>query len=64
MCLYWGVRPLLVDAVPEVPQQLIHRVVEWGKHEDVLGPGSRIVFVGTVDWTQDGKDLMLVHAVT
>jgi pyruvate kinase len=64
MCLYWGVRPLLVESVPEVPQQLIQRVVEWGKHEDVLGPGSRIVFVGTVDWTQDGKDLMLVHAVT
>jgi pyruvate kinase len=64
MCLYWGVRPLLVESVPEVPQQLIQRVVEWGKREDVLGPGSRIVFVGTVDWTQDGKDLMLVHAVT
>jgi pyruvate kinase len=63
MCLYWGVTSLEAQAMRGSPEALLNFVVAWGKQQGVLKSGSRIVFVGTTDWTAGVKDLMLVHMV-
>lgn len=63
MCLYWGVTPLETSAMIRSPQELIQFVVEWGKKLGVLRSGSRIVVVGRTDWSAEGHDMMLVHAI-
>jgi len=63
MCLYWGVTPLLTDVVGDSPESLIRLVVRWGKQHNALSSGSRIVLVGSSNWSAEGHDLMLVHAV-
>lgn len=63
MALYWGVTPLVTDAVHHSPQEMLEFVVRWGKEAGVLRSGSRIVLVGMSNWSADGHDLMLVHAI-
>ena len=63
MCLYWGVTSVQTDAVHASAEALLSFVVDWGKQNNVLEPGSRLVLVGSTDWSQSGKDLMLVHAI-
>lgn len=63
MCLYWGVTALETDAVHDAPRELVKFVVDWGKKLDVLASGSRLVIVGSTEWSTDGHDLMLVHVV-
>lgn len=63
MCLYWGITPLETDAVHQMPNELMDYVVEWGEREKVLERGSRIVLVTSTDWSEKGKNLMLVHAI-
>lgn len=63
MCLYWGVTPMQTPDVHEPPQTLLGTVVAWGAQRNVLGSGSRLVLVGTTDWSVEGKNLMLVHAL-
>jgi pyruvate kinase len=63
MTLYWGVTPLVTDAVHKSPQDMLEFVVAWGKDAGVLRSGSRVVLVGTSNWSADGHDLMLVHAI-
>jgi len=63
MCLYWGVAPLLTHVVEESPEQLLKFVVDWGKEKQLLQSGSRVVLIGSTQWSADGHDMMLVHAV-
>jgi pyruvate kinase len=63
LCLAWGVRPLVADVCQATPVQLVEFVVDWGRRAGLLQTGDRVVFVGTTNWEQTGKDLMLVHTV-
>jgi pyruvate kinase len=63
MTLYWGVSPLESEIVSNSPQELVRFVVDWGKSNKVLRPGSRVVVVGSTNWSNEAHDLMLVHAV-
>lgn len=63
MCLYWGVSPMETSVVQESPRDLIEYVVDWGKREGVLSSGSRMVIVASSDWSTEGHDLMLIHAI-
>ena len=63
MALYWGVTPLVTDAVQGSPQKMVDFVVRWGREKGVLHSGSRIVLVGLSNWSADGHDLMLVHVI-
>ncbi len=63
MCLYWGVTPLLTQAVQGTPEELLRFVVEWGRTHRILDSGSRLVMIGSTRWSARGHDLMLVHAV-
>lgn len=63
MCLYWGVKPMHTDVVYKPPQELLAFAVAWGKRHKVIQSGSRLVLVGSSNWSDEGHDLMLVHAV-
>lgn len=63
MCLLWGVTPMQTDAVHNSPEELLKVAIEWGKRHDLLKSGSRVVLVGSTDWSQEGHNLLLVHAV-
>jgi pyruvate kinase len=60
----WGVRTVVTDVCHSTPQQLAEFVTAWGQRQGVLDVGRRFVLVGTTDWTQPGKDLMLVHTIS
>ena len=64
MCLYWGVTPLLTGAVQDAPEALLRSVVQWGRDQKLLQSGSRLVLIGSTRWSDQGHDLMLVHAVS
>ena len=64
MCLFWGVTSLHSDAVAEGPDQLIERVAAWGKREQVLNSGDRVVLVGRTNWSGHGHDMMVIHTVS
>lgn len=63
MCLYWGVTPLLTDRVQTAPQELLDIVVEWGRQEELLKSGSKLVLVANSTGSVQGHDLLLVHSV-
>jgi pyruvate kinase len=63
MCLYWGVSPICTPVVNEPPQKLLRFVVEWGMKAGLLRAGSKIVLVTRSNWSAEGHDLMLVHAI-
>jgi pyruvate kinase len=63
MCLYWGVLPLLTHVVEESPEQLLKFVVDWGKSQQLLQSGSRVVLISSTAWYSRGHNMMLVHAV-
>ncbi len=61
MCLCWGVTPIETDVVFGTPENMLEFVVEWGRKENVIRSGSRMVLLGTTDWSRQGKNLMIVH---
>lgn len=63
MSLYWGVTPLVTDIVHDSAQKLLEFVVRWGRDAGALHSGSRVIVVGTSNWSAEGHDLMLVHAI-
>lgn len=63
MSLYWGVTALETNAVQSPPTKLLELVVEWGLREQVLASGSKLVLVGSTNWSAVGHDMLLVHAV-
>ncbi len=63
MCLFWGVTPIETTAVQSAPRELLAFVQEFGRKHHLLDSGSKLVLVGSSDWTLDCHDMMLVHVV-
>ena len=63
MCLYWGVTPLQSDKVNAPVQDFLKFVVDWCRRQNILHPGSKLVLVTSTNWSAQGHDLMLVHAI-
>lgn len=64
MCLFWGVTPIETTAVQSAPHDLLMFVQEFGRKHKLLDSGSKLVLVGSSDWTTDWHDMMLVHVVS
>ncbi len=63
MCLYWGVTPILSRVVQQSADALLKSVIQWGKQNDVLRSGSKLIVVGHTNWLGETHDLMMVHVV-
>jgi len=63
LCMAWGVIPVVTEACHAPPQRLTDFVVDWARRHEMLDAGDHIVLLGTTDWSQPGKDLMLTHTV-
>lgn len=63
MCLYWGVTPMQSDKVDAPVQDLLKFVVDWCRRQNILHSGSKLVLVASSNWSAEGHDLMLVHAI-
>ncbi len=64
MCLFWGVTPIETKAVSLAPRELIEFVEEQGRARNMLDSGSKMVLVGSSDWSLEWHDMMLVHVVS
>jgi pyruvate kinase len=63
MSLFWGVIPVETPAVAWAPKDLLAFVTKLGREQNLLDSGSKLVLVGSSDWTLDWHDMMLVHVV-
>ena len=63
MCLYCGVTSLCSDKVHQSPQELTAYIVDWARRNGVLQSGGKVVLVMSTNWSAEGHDMMLVHAV-
>ncbi len=63
MCLFWGVTPVETIAVSMAPRDLIAYIDKKGREKKVLESGSKVVVVGSSDWTLEWHDMLLVHVV-
>jgi pyruvate kinase len=63
MCLYWGVTPILNQVVQQSADALLQYVISWGRKNDVLRSGSKLIIVGHTNWLGETHDLMMVHVV-
>jgi pyruvate kinase len=63
MCLYWGITPVVTTIGTTPPQDLIRFIVDWGKKQNILKSGSKLVLVASTNWSADGHDLLLVHSI-
>jgi pyruvate kinase len=63
MCLYWGVTPLQHDKLDVLAEDLLKFVVVWCREQKILHSGSKLVLVASTNWSAEGHDLMLVHAI-
>jgi len=63
MCLYWGVTPLESDRVNAPVQDLLKFVVDWCREQQLLESGDKLVLVSSTNWSAEGHDLLLVHAI-
>ena len=64
MALYFGVTPVRTDAVNGEPRELLAFVTDWGKKNDALHPGDRVVLIGSTVWSRKGHDLMVVQQIS
>lgn len=63
LSLAWGVHAIVSPMISESPLELRDYISEWGLREGVLHSGDRLVIVGTTDWSDCGKNMLLVHAI-
>ncbi len=63
MCLFWGITPIETIAVSMSPRDLIAYVEKKGRERNMIDSGSKIVVVGSSDWTLEWHDMLLVHVV-
>jgi pyruvate kinase len=64
MTLMWGVTPVLTEAVAYPPRDLLAFVERLGRDQHILTTGSKLVLVGSSDWSKEWHDMMLVHVVS
>jgi len=63
MALYWGVTPLVTEAVRGNPPELLALASRWGHAHGLLGAGDKLVLIASSNWSAPGHDLLLVHEV-
>ncbi|MDA1014563.1 MAG: pyruvate kinase [Planctomycetota bacterium] len=65
MCLYWGITPVVTEAIDRSPEQLLKFAVEWGVKNQLLKSGDRLVMIGSSGWSKQshGHDLIIVHTL-
>lgn len=63
LCLAWGVTPIVSNVCQESATQLMRFVDVHARERGMVRIGQQILFVGSSDWSKEGKDLLLVHAV-
>jgi len=64
MCLFWGVTPMVTDAVASPPAELLAFVERLGREQRILSTGNKLVLVGNTDWSREWHDMMLVHVIS
>jgi pyruvate kinase len=64
MCLFWGVTPVETDAVAAPAAELVSFVERLGRERHILASGNKVVLVGSIDWSHEWHDMMLVHVVS
>lgn len=64
MCLFWGVTPIETHAVASPPAELLSYVERLGREQHILSSGNKLVLIGSIDWSHEWHDLMLVHVVS
>jgi pyruvate kinase len=62
MCLYWGVTPLEGISEENVERTITH-VQRWGREQNLLSPGQRLVLVSGTHTRVSGHNQVLVHEV-
>lgn len=62
MCLFWGIVPLAGAPVDD-PVALRRFVVDWGRGQELLHSGDRVVFVTGTGLVQGAHNSVVVHEV-
>lgn len=62
MSLYWGVTPVF-DLHGDSPSDMVRRVDEWGRREQILQHGDRIIIVSGTYGQVSGHNQVLVHEI-
>jgi hypothetical protein len=57
------VTPILNQVVQQSADALLQYVISWGRKNDVLRSGSKLIIVGHTNWLGETHDLMMVHVV-
>jgi len=63
MSLYWGVTAVHTPRAAAPHDELLKFVVDWGRRQGLLKPGSRLVLVTSLNPASETKDTLLVHVV-
>lgn len=63
MTLLWGVTPILASTSDLSADRLVQIATDWGRQEDVLEPGARLVVVASSRWSSRAHNSLLVHIV-
>jgi pyruvate kinase len=63
MCLYWGVIPL-AEAPAADRQRLIAFLGEWGRRDELLAKGDRVVIIAGNDLAPGAHNVIEVHEVS
>ncbi len=64
MTIMWGVRPLRTPAVDLNPHDLLEYVQQVGRELELLQSGSKLIVVGSSDWSTEWHDMLLAHVVS
>lgn len=59
----WGVSAVVTDICQGTPHEMRDFAIAWGRKTGVLQSGDRFALVGTTDWEDVGKNLLLMHVV-
>ncbi len=62
MCLFWGIVPYMISEIDN-PAGLIEEVIAWGRAQEVLSVGDRVVFVTGTGVMDNTHNLLVVHEV-
>ncbi len=62
MCLFWGIVPHRIANIDN-PQKLIEEVISWGREQEIISTGDRVVFVTGTGVIDNTHNLLVVHEV-
>lgn len=64
LTLLWGVLPVPTEAMARSPHEFLEYVQQLGRDLDLLRSGSKLVLVGSSDWSTEWHDMVLAHVVS